>query len=289
MNTKQFRSAVAKQAIGPERGSDPVAVVDGLAGKIADAVAKAKELGLGGDAIETVRCRFVREAEARWMRTRYATLDLSFTHGKRRVLLGRSAADPDQVEVRKWLGPATGDEPVGGREELVGAVPEFACLWNPYQRLREWFSESGTSHYGHRFEFHHAVGAFSSGKVGGTHRPALRVEATARMPDGMTDRVFALARRCVAFLRLFDVMLFDREIADERTRVEQFEVGVLWAPAEDAWMFTGSPVRPKGDPAILVRRSDSECFLVGYYDTPDERPIEHLVREFSRGPLGRLK
>ena len=40
------------------------------------------------------------------------------------------------------------------------------------------------------------------------------------------------------------------------------------------------------DPAIVLKTA-GHAFLLDFYDTPDEASIEHLVREFSEGRLGK--
>ena len=97
--------------------------------------------------------------------------------------------------------------------------------------------------------------------------------------------MFQMVRNCIAYLRLFEVLIFARGYERDQRRSNGIEVGVLWAPTLDAWAFRVAPVRPKGDPAILVRSGSDQPYLVCYFDTPNEVSIENLIREFTSGVI----
>lgn len=57
----------------------------------------------------------------------------------------------------------------------------------------------------------------------------------------------------------------------------------LWLPRiEDLYIEQEIPVRD--DPAVLVTCGD-RAHLVAFWDSPNEDPIEGLLREFSEGPF----
>lgn len=296
MRTQEFQTAVNCQSRPPAHEPDLIAVVDGLAGRITDATRKAMEIGLSGDEISGLRHRLRHEAEVRWMRTRYATLDLSFMDGetnRKQFVIGRTDAAPDQVELKKVLAP--GEEVEHTKTCTVAALPVFVCEWMTFSQLREHFTPTQRDGWRvpfpeHRLRDHFHLPAV---RLHGVHYRALAVTARVKMPEGITPDMFARVRRCIAFLELFDVLLLDRDMCEVPAhrrghRTGDIEVGVLWAPVEEAWAFSTVPPRPAGDPAVVVR-SGGTSYLVGYFDTPDEKPIDNLIREFSTGPLGSWK
>jgi hypothetical protein len=115
------------------------------------------------------------------------------------------------------------------------------------------------------------------------------------VPDGITAAHVRSAREAVAHLMLAQSLLFARGIdLDDECRKGRYESGgigdakvaLIWAPNEDVLTLRSDPPRPAGDPAIVLEVV-GHTFLLAFYDTPDERPIEHLIREFSEGKLPR--
>jgi hypothetical protein len=73
-------------------------------------------------------------------------------------------------------------------------------------------------------------------------------------------------------------------IDEYRNSERQPKVHVYWAPTLEALSVRTEPPRPKGDPAVVFSVGGAS-FLLDFYDAPDERPIEHLIREYSEGKL----
>jgi len=281
MKTADFRRTV-NGAASRVVGGKPTAIVDELVVKLRELETKARDLGLSGTEIGGARTRLVAAAAERWMRTRYATLELSFTDRKQYFLVGRS---PDNPAVPVILRPvAVGTAP--GKNETVIELPVFVTEWDGLDDWQKYYR--ATEHHGDdtaRVRSPDAV--LPPARINGQHLSKIHIGARTRYPDGITPSMFGRMRRAMAYSRLFDATLMDRGLEDATGyNSNGNEIGILWAPNDDAWVLRGQPPRPAGDPAILFRRGDTVC-LLGYFDTPDEKPIDALIREFSSGKLSR--
>lgn len=285
MNTLEFQAAVNQHAAPATGEADIIGIVNEWQQKRKELVEKARELGLERSDIRSVKDRLAREAEGRWMRTRYASLDLSFVEKmKQRFLLSRNADDLNQISI---VGRVESDQE-DTATSLIATVPVFLCEWDSLRDLKRRYKDEDAS-YWRRESASVRVGEIPKHRVGRNHYGARDVSMFARMPDGIDSRLFARVRRCLAYVHLFEAIAIDRGLLDTVSNDDSVQVGILWAPADDAWSVQATAPRPAGDPAILVRRGHSTPYLVAYFDTPDEKPIDHIIREFSEGPIKRKR
>lgn len=272
MLTKEFRKTVDDQAKFAPKDTDLIGILDDLEVSLRDVEGKAKSIGLASDEIDGVRTRLIVEAERKWISTKYPLLDLSFTNRRRDVVYGWN--DKDDVELKN------------GSEEgcCAGTLPVFTHVWGSVSDFENYFGHNEDNHSS--MEYDEFLGEIPRCKK----HPRRRVHATAKLPSGMSMALITKARRAICLANLFDVILFDRGLDRYDTRHNyNWQVGVLWAPTDEAWSLSHRTVRMKGDPAVMIGRdrANTDHYLVGYYDTPDEKPIDHIIREFTSGKVGK--
>lgn len=274
MNTKQFRKTVDDQCRQPKKG-EAIQVVDDLEIALARVESSAKEIGLAGDEINGVKNRLIEEAQTKWMTTRYAVLDMSFADQSREVHFGRVEDNPRKFEFKD--GEAPGAE--------YGTLPVFVTLWDSLHDHESHYDEQEKG-WRSGMKYEHYLGTVARVRVGRDSFPPVRVEAVVSVPSGIDSEMFKRVRKCISFLRMFGLATFERGIERSSRREGEVEVGVLWCPTEESWSLKDEPIRPKGDPAVLVRHNKT-VYLVGYFDTPDEKPIDNIIREFTSGKIGK--
>jgi len=282
MTTAEFRTVVDAQTEKP-REDDLAGIVDQLKERIGEVTAKARDIGLNAEECDSLRERLVAAAEYRWMMTRYASIDLSFAQRSLSYLVGRDESRPDQVVMRGLVS----DDYVPKKTETVVQLPEYVTVWDD---LRDWQSRYSEATGWNARESVYSANQRSGYdlppvRVGGVHYSRTRVYVTTKYPDGITSEMFDRMRKAKAFSRMFGVYLLDRGI-EGRLERERDEFGLLWCPSPDRWVASKEPPRVEGDPAILFR-SGGRVYLVGYFDTPDERSLDAMIREFSQGDLPR--
>ena len=279
MQTEEFRKILHKFTTDPV-SADPIEMVGQLQSKIDSAIKKATKLGFSGEEMRGVKRRFLIAAERNWMLARYPILNMEFADRKQRFLLARSFDGHGGIEM---VGPAN-DETVAGKGQVVVSLPVFVSVWEEYEEMQRLFSVDNDSY--HSRQFRQRCGRFEAYRDKGISHSRVDIGACVQMPSGITPAMFTRVRRALAYLQLFGVLLFDAGMAD--SGYDQHQVGVLWAPTDEAWSFRGEAPRPKGDPAILLKSGDV-VYLLGYFDTPDEKPIANLIREFTEGPLANIE
>lgn len=289
MTTQEFQKTVDAQT-EKTRQVELSSIMDELEAKIAEIGGKAKEIGLSVDECTSVRSRLIAAAEHRWMLTRYASLDTSFAERNLYYVLTRDEKNPSEVRLKGLLnGTGLDDDSeaeASKKTEKIVLLPEFVTVWDSYEDWRDryereerWTRDNWSANGRNGYELPPV-------RVGGEHYGRTRVYVTTKYPDGITDPMFKRMRKALAFSRMFDVNLLDRDITDPRREGASDSFGLLWCPKPEAWSVTKTPPRPDGDPAILFK-TGGKTYLVGYFDTPDERPIDDMIREFSEGELPR--
>lgn len=285
MTTQDFQ-AVLNRAKQPAHSAEkPLAVIEQLQTSLVELTDAARKIGLAADEIDDSRQRLIGGAEARWMREHYAAVDLRFATQKTLHVFARDESDPRVAKVVS--------SPIDtiGRFEVTGELPVFVQLWNNYRNLRNFF-DHGADCRGGQFIFKERVGSFPVRRVGQVYDSAANIVASVQMPSGLNEAVFSSICKAMAWLLMFDAQLLQYGIVEpvmSSRREISDRVGILWAPTLDAWTFQAEPLRPAGDPAVLIRGGYRDPYLVCFFDTPNEKPIENLIREFSRGPVSKKK
>lgn len=285
MNTATFQKTV-NAAAGKTRPAQLGKILRETAATIDETAAKARELGLSGSEIAGVRERLLDAAEARWMRTRYAALNLSFATGVQHFLVGRSAANLGKPAILRSV-PADFQ---ASKNECVVELPVFVQVWDNYGDWRERYTVE-QPRWNDRGDFQVEVmnrAELPPLRSGGQHYRAIHLHISTKYPDGLTPAMFRLMRKACAYARLFDAALLDAGLIESERHESRDNLGLLWAPADAAWAVSGTPPRPAGDPAVLFQRGDA-VYLVGYFDTPDEKPIDNLIREFTEGTVRNVR
>lgn len=280
--TEEFQKAIEPH-LDRRAEPDPLAILAELAKQQEKIRGLCREAGMPADATEKALDRATLAAECRWMKCRYPTIDTAFAETARRtVIVRRTAADPEQLEVC----PPTA-EPIwpDGKGETQVEIPVFAHRDTTPEDLAKDYAEgndrsvvvSGQTHV------HLPHGSFNKR----SYRQAF-CQVRAKVPAGVTPATFQRIRRAYVWWGLFDLLLLDRGLREHRgqyARRSRPDLVQLWAPVDQALTVTRTLVDPDGDPAVLMR-AESGTYLIDYYDTPDEQPIDHLIREFSDGPVG---
>ena len=227
------------------------------------------KLGLKGNfAAERDAERKLRDSYySRWLSSSYPVVDLSFTASKVELLLRRTPAGVDIIGAkdRQPEGPTEMEVSVGryaiqrgDRSELFGSLPDPQCdlgsfVFSQFQLNRERFR------------------TFTG-----------RVKCS--RPEGYPT---SLRKR----LRDIAAMSLEAHAAGMRAGVAvgaaQLTRAILWEPRiED--MYIAEQIVVRDDPAILVM-SGERAHLIGFWDSPNENPIEGVLREFSEGSFENLK
>ena len=210
----------------------------------------------------------------RWLSRKFSTLDTSFCAKTRHVLLCRDDAGVVRVEKFDYAGT----EELDVTRQIVVEIPAYA------QVTRD--EILGTNH---TLSINN-VGMFSR-RYKPPQAAAVRVRAAVTCPTGIGIRHRRLANRFLAeYLRgIAELLSLGSPLPRYGYQIRSdIAYGVIWAPQDDTWAFMESPLEPKGDPAVVAVYGDT-TFLLDVFDTPKEKPISNIVREFSSGKLRKSK
>lgn len=288
MTTAEFQAEFLGNAVMPT-ASPADALMDEYVQKRSATVQQARELGVGPDGIAEVTHKMAAAFMRRWMMLRYAVVDLSFTQRLWWITAERVGRDGAKVVSGSDVRP---DTPEDGVMRVVGSVPRF---FTETAEAKAFAFQRGNDRImdGHDT---HAVGELANGTRSGVRCPSLTVRVSAKVPDGIGDRHRKLVQQAMGHAYGAKALLYGRgvDISAELAPLDSrrhyspdgwsAQVKVIWAPLADVLSVTASPPRPVGDPAVVLE-AGGNAYLLDFYDTPDERPIEHLIREFSEGKL----
>lgn len=199
-----------------------------------------------------------------WLAGTYPVVDLSFASGKINLLIERTKAGArligtaDREPVAPYELVATvqrfAKQASDGRRDMLGPMPDPKCrlgtfTFPTFQRNRDRFREF-------------------TGNVN-CNRPV-------GSPQSLQKRLLDIA--AIALEARAAAIRGGASIA-----AAEFGRTFLWLPKlEDLYIEKEIPVRD--DPAVLVTVGD-RAHLVAFWDSPNEDPIEGLLREFSDGPF----
>lgn len=272
---KEFLSNVAEPA-----SDDPIDVIRQFVALRTNTLAQARALGVGESGSKDIRKSLATAFVRRWMLLQYAAVDLSFT--KRDWFL-RVVRDGDETRIvghSDFAIAPTADEVT----EICATIPRYFSASIDADEFA--FDK-------HEFQVEDAkLGAFSHGQRSGVRYSSRNISVSAVLPDGViTKENIAKAQKAIGHAMMPVPLLmpfginFKSDLDVSRyNRNEAMKIEVIWAPNVECLSVISTPPRPAGDPAILLRTM-GHAFLLDFYDTPDEAPIAHLIREFSEGRL----
>jgi hypothetical protein len=283
MTTAEFQAEFLSHATLP-KPEDANAILADYTARRASALAQAKELGVGKDGAKEIRKKMATAFIKRWMMLQYARLDTAF------------------IKRPWWLhvtreGDAATVAAAYDRDPGLTVDPVTGCV----AKIERFFRAKLDAE---AFAFGKGVEGLAVSRVTGPTLPhgkrgpksyrSMDLSFTARLPDGICDRHVRLAQTAIGHYLTACAALcrhgidFTSELLgeDRYYRSNAMTVRVLWAPNHDMVSVTMTAPRPAGDPAIVLEVA-GHSFLLDFYDTPDEQPIEHLIREFSEGRLNR--
>lgn len=286
MTTAEFQKKVNFNAMPVQQKRSPHDILDELEVAVTRIRVEAVSLGMRADELDGVIDRLIVEAEKNWMQTQYAVLDLSFTESTRKVLIGPN--ENSKLIAKAW-DTYDGDTPKG---HAWFNLPNYVIHWDEFSDIIKTYHvglREDSTYYRSGSPFLRVdLGIIERWREGNIHHSRVNVQARLEIPSGMTQICLATVRQAIAFRDLFDIALFLRGLANTRRSRghHDSDVGVLWGPIEEAWSFESQTIHPKGDPAILLKgRDEATVYLLGFFDTPNERPIENIIREFSEGKV----
>ena len=249
------------------------------------ALESAMELGVGKEGLRDVRSKLYRAFVKRWMMMSYASVLTAFTERPWWLTLQR---DESGIKIIRQSNEETfTSDPV---LELVGSIPRFFSITCNALKFA-----TGVESRDDTDVCTQAVGAFDHGNRKGKGYREIDVMVSAKLPDGIQAKHVERARGALAHYTFGTALLFRHGIdAFQEMKLDGYEakkkygyhVKFIWAPTVESLAITAVPPAPKGDPAVLFCVG-GHSFLLDFYDTPDEQPIEHLIREFSEGRLTR--
>lgn len=242
-------------------------------------MASAAELGIGERGLAEIRTKAAMAFFKRWMSSRYASLDLSFTSRKWYLKIER-----DQDNKCKVVEAYNQMHDIGGDPALVTLVEVERFFEIAYDLHNFAFKPLEDRRAEQR-----AGELRSTRKYGGMSSMTLRVSAV--LPDGIGERHVRLAQEALGHYHLARALCYSQGIdlradlgGENYYRDSDQKIRVIWGPNVDVLTVMATPPRPAGDPAIVLALH-GENYLLDFYDTPDEMPITNLIREFSEGRL----
>lgn len=277
MNTLEFQTEILKSVTKTKKEDSRKTVTADYLLARKKMFRQFKKLQLSGgaaaEAAKTLTDRFI----VRWMSLYFPRIDMSFAERERQVLLRRDEVSGD-IRVAEWDYSSVLSK-LDGAVSRVSSLPLFVFM--PSVDL-------STNDY----TFSRHVGGFESRRK----RPVLsaaNARATTQCPRGVTSqhiKRFHLFRsrllQAISVLERHDIGYtsggyrrsgFYGQIPDVMS-------GIVWAPIDTNWSFESEPVRPEGDPAVIATVCE-QSFLLDFFETPDEKPIENVLREFSAGTM----
>lgn len=278
MTTTEFQAEFMQSATLPKAG-DGLAVIDEYVSLRERTIIQARDLGVGKEGLSDIEDKMASSFVRRWMMLRFAALDLSFTKRKWWVEIVR---DGDEVRIAGTY-DSKPDGNVDPVTTLIAGVPRFFSVEIDAKPFALGEKDMDKVHVNG-----HAAGDLIAGQRASKRYRLMNITVDASLPDGITSRHAELARGAISHFRAASAILFSRGIdISARLRENRYgdtdlKVKIIWAPNADALTVRATPPRPAGDPAVLFCLA-GHSFLLDFYDTPNEQPIEHLIREFSEG------
>lgn len=242
-----------------------------LVGKLRDAKGKLarrlRSMGLAdtNNARRDAHAKLYGTFYSRWLASKYPVVDLSFASGKIDLLVRRTE---DSAEI---VGASTGE--AAAPFEKIVTVSKFAVQ-------KEWHHHAGLlSDFPDRAATLGSF-AFSSFQRDRAKYRDFMGEIKCNRPEGSPK---SIKRK----LRDVEAMLMEAEAAAVRDGVVIDTArpcrSILWLPRiED--MYVTEAIVVRDDPAVLVTLGE-HTHLIAFWDSPDESPIEGVLREFSEGTL----
>lgn len=292
MTTAEFQREFMSHAETP----DPQTPFDSAGEVVRDYVAtrertleQIRSLGVGLNGAREVRGKLAAAFVRRWMMLRYPAIDLSFTTRPWWVRVERGEDAVVEVAEVSDVKPSTAVDSVTG---LVGKVERF---FHASTTVAKFALGSDDDDDDENLKAPRvSLGSMIAGRRGATHHRNADVFVSAAVPDGITPAHRQRARDAFAHYHVGIAALYAKgiDLKAEFAKPERYTsrdenapaITVFWAPLQHALSVTAEPPRPKGDPAIVFSVA-RQTFLLAFFDTPDEAPIEHLVREFTEGRL----
>lgn len=279
MTMEEFQDTIKKDTVLEQNNPSDQELVDGYIearNKTMAALATAGvEVSAARAAFEKLAFAFLR----RWLGRKWARLDGGFlatkwqfyVHRDQRGNVTASTKAPDEVQ------PGL---------DFLADIPRF---FSSSIDVDEFIDRGVAGRFGHEAMETVVVGRFAAYRRKGVSLRGASVNARALVPAGIgsSQKTKAMALladfyRAAAACLETGVDLFRQ--ADLLSRDYPGAIRVIWAPNLDDLSLTTELIKPRGDPAIVWDFGDT-FWLLDFYDTPDERPIENIVREYSDGPL----
>lgn len=245
--------------------TDPAKMVESLVESKRRMAKQIKRMGLEGNwqANQTAQHKLTNLFYSNWLGAHYPLVDLSFADSKIKLLIKRSSEGAHIVGLC--------DRDAEPPTEMTVSVSKYARQTDE-ARGRELFSSFPDPK--------HALGRFIFPKFQLNREQFRSYDGTVNCnrPDGSPKSL------CRKFRDVAAIGLEARAAAIRGgTSVEGPSYGrlFLWEPRiEDLYIEETIPVRD--DPAVLVTLGD-RAHLIAFWDSPEENPIEGILREFSEG------
>lgn len=283
MTTAEFQTVFKTNATVPA-GDTPAGVVNHYVTTRESTLRQARDLGIGEAGAHEVRSKLAKAFVRRWMMLCYPAIDLSFTTSPWRLLVERN--EDDNATVSEFTAGPVKNDPV---LSCLTSVQRFFRTSVPVKDFAFGTPEFRTPRV--------PAGSLSSGRRGKHSYRHMEIHVSAAVPEGITSDHVQRSRDALAHYAAGRAAMYAKGIDLARELNSPAEsygvrqstkrsgrITVYWAPLPHALSVTLEPPRPKGDPAIVYTVAD-ESFLLDFFDTPNEAPIEHLIREFTEGRL----
>lgn len=287
MTDKQFRAGFLDRAVMPV-----TTVTQGVLGVMDEYIrtrektlSTASELGVGYNGMIEIKSKAAHAFVKRWMMLRYASVDLSFIQDKKWWL----RMERDVFNNVTITGTFDFDVPPSENPPFIaiGCVNRYFEVTEDIYAFAFGMREKG--------QVKQKAGSFAASRKRNEPLAAMEVEVAASLPDGVGQKHVNIARTAMSHFHLSKALLYARGIdlieeltGDKVNRWSRVEtpgsVRIIFAPNRESLSVRVAPVRPKGDPAIILDLFDQH-YLLDFYDTPNEAPIERMIREFSEGSL----
>jgi hypothetical protein len=302
MTDELFKSEFVSHAVKPVV-DNPLSIIEEYVLLRKTSCRQADKLGVGKQGIIEIKDKLIRAFVDRWMKTRYASVDTAFTDREWWLRVERNDDNDLKITNSFFSKPPTSED-----RATVAFVKvkqffniTFDCSDFVFGQEADDYEESGEFTVFRKggsslTSSNPTSGQFAASRKGGKTLTVMNANrVTAVLPDGINEKHVLLSHKALSHLRFASAALtaygidLTAELAPNMyhgngTESEFFKIRVIWAPNIDMLSMVAEAPRPKGDPAILVELLD-KTYLLDFYDTPNEAPIEHLIREFSEGKL----
>lgn len=271
MQTAEFQAAIqsARSTANPGTGKQ---IVEEYLETRRKTIRLVKRLHLSPSSLEETEVKCAGGFFKRWLGRRWPVLDTAFMGARRRVLLTRDGTNTISAE---WDGrPSERPSAIDPAMQIEAQMPVFIEALKG--EMKGQFSASID------------LGGFvprRSPRLAGA-----AVTAKTLCPKGINPTHLRKAKRFESdlFRGLAAVLRRGISLLDivggkyRRREIPEIDVGVIWAPLAENWTFASEAIQPAGDPAVIARMLGT-TYLLDFFDTPDERPIGNLIREFTEG------